>query len=494
MNAWASGNWNGVLASATGTANAYFLNATSSPFTAVYAGTASGYAYYNAITVTSTASVASGTLTNFPMLFSGTYSWLAASSSGGTLQNGNGYDMTFASSPSCSPSLNFQIENYVSSTGAITAWVQVPTMSTGTVIYLCYDNATISTSQQNATGTWDSNYVGVWHFPSATSLNASDSTSFANNLTASGTVVATSGFIGTGAGAASFANTSYLREPSFSYSTTTMTAEAWAYSTNFPQNQSLFDVEATNHHWELFFNTTGLGLTGGAVGGPTSTAPSNSNWHFLVGVWNGTSGSLYVDGALAATKTITAASTTSGTLDIGAFGDIGSYGFTGSMQELRLSRTVRSSQWLLTEYNNENSPNTFYAVGGQVGGVESIPEQLGEGTTTYNRYFYLSDVYRDSNGNVTTTAGGSGVFYDPSTKLVTVVVRGTGAAAAQSFTFSEYITRNGNNNFSQTSWSGGSGQTTPVTIVGTTFAASTNTAINASGAIQLYTQGNSCVL
>ena len=105
---------------------------------------AANYTFYRSITVTSTASIASGTNANFPMLFGGTYSWLAASTSAGQIQNlatsGNPIaiqepaDLIFVTSTptvsagawSCGTSLNFETESYVSSTGAINDWINVP--------------------------------------------------------------------------------------------------------------------------------------------------------------------------------------------------------------------------------------------------------------------------------------------------------------------------------------------------------------------------------
>lgn len=349
-----------------------------------------GYTYYRSITVTSTASVASGTLTSFPMFFSSgssSYSWLAASSSGGTLQNPNGYDFIFATSTACATGVNFQVENYTSSTGAINAWVQVPTISTGTVLYICYDNSSITTSQQHTSSTWDSNYVGVWHFPkSSGTLVASDSTSFANNLTASGTSATTGALGGNTDGGAAFTPNDYLRETTFSNSTTTMTVEAWVYSANFAQNAMIFNVETTNKHWHFSFETNHLSLYGASTT-PTvsSTLPSNSAWHLLVGVLNGATGTIYMDGALQTSGSITKASTTSGALDVGGYTDSGGgYYFTGDMDELRISKTVRTSQWILTEYNSENSPQTFYTVGSQIGGTGGTDTWISASASNWN--------------------------------------------------------------------------------------------------------------
>ena len=60
--------------------------------------------------------------------------------------------------------------------------------------------------------------------------------------------------------------------------------------------------------------------------------------------------------------------------------------------------------------NTSSSP--FSAVGGGSG-----TESLTIGTSTYTRYFYLSDIQRNTAGQIVTSDG----TYDPSTKQVTVV-------------------------------------------------------------------------
>ena len=91
-------------------------------------------------------------------------------------------------------------------------------------------------------------------------------------------------------------------------------------------------------------------------------------------------------------------------------------------------------------------------------------------------------MYRDASGNVTSTASNN--FYDPSTKLVTVVVSQASSTVAPT-TYSLYITRSGDNALSQSTWAGGSGQSGPVTTVNNTYASGTSITVNASGSIQL---------
>ena len=41
------------------------------------------------------------------------------------------------------------------------------------------------------------------------------------------------------------------------------------------------------------------------------------------------------------------------------------YDWDGFIGEFRISKTARSADWIVTEYNNQNSPSTFYTVGSQ---------------------------------------------------------------------------------------------------------------------------------
>jgi hypothetical protein len=124
-----------------------------------------------------------------------------------------------------------------------------------------------------------------------------------------------------------------------------------------------------------------------------------------------------------------------------------------------------------------NSP--FSITGGTATSTESFTVQ----GIAYTRSFYLSDTYRDSSGNVTSTIAGNN--YDPSTKFVTVVVAASSTPATTPFTVIFYITRNQSNVFSQTSWVGGSGQSTSTPVVGTSYATSVNIGTNATGSFQL---------
>ena len=120
------------------------------------AGPLNGYAYERALTVSSSTSITSGTLSNFPMLINTSL----ASSETKDLNR-----RTYSESLHCPerraraiPSSVFSLsrasararsitrqEDSVPSTGAVTDWVNVPSLSAGTVIYACYGKSSVAT-------------------------------------------------------------------------------------------------------------------------------------------------------------------------------------------------------------------------------------------------------------------------------------------------------------------------------------------------------------
>ena len=93
-------------------------------------------------------------------------------------------------------------------------------------------------------------------------------------------------------------------------------------------------------------------------------------------------------------------------------------------------------------------------------------ESITVATTTYKRYFCITNVTRDSGDLITTGAG----FNDPSTLEVDVFYSWPKSATAS---ISMYLTRNRSNSFVQTDWSGGPGQAGPATTTNNKFATST---------------------
>ena len=129
---------------------------------------ADNYGYRMGITVNSS-QVQNGPLTNFPFLFNTTSTNLKTTANGGHVTSAYGYDIIFRAldATTCGGTapctLDHEIEKYDGSTGEFVAWVRVPSINNGTVLYIYYGNASITSSPENKTGVWDSNYKGVWH-------------------------------------------------------------------------------------------------------------------------------------------------------------------------------------------------------------------------------------------------------------------------------------------------------------------------------------------
>jgi len=121
------------------------------------------------------------TLTNFPVVINlNSDSDLADDLK---CQN-DGDDIVFTDSSG--NKLNHEIEFYNSSNGHLVAWVNVTSLSSSvdTILYMYYGNPVCS-SQQNATGVWDSNYKMIHHLKETTGMHY-DSTSHGSNGTAYG--------------------------------------------------------------------------------------------------------------------------------------------------------------------------------------------------------------------------------------------------------------------------------------------------------------------
>jgi hypothetical protein len=338
------------------------------------------YVYARTITIdhTKVATVGNTDQTNFPVLVSGTYSYLATQANGGKIQNTvslNGQtvpaDLAFTSDSACIVNLNWEIASYTASTGQIEAWVQVPTLShsSDTVIYMCYDRTAVKTYQSTVASTWDSNFKGVWHLSNGISLSALDSTSNANNGTINGPN-ATAGKIG---GAGSFANNSIAVPMSgFPTGSGVATTEGWAYLSVIPSSLDFLFSYGTGSYANasgIFFMNDGSGnlqvvYSSWGPGIGSNARPSLNNWHHIVGTYDGTNMCLYIDGALDDCAA-QAQNTINTVAFIGAWVCGGScVPMTGFIDEVRLSSVVRSADWIVTEYNNQHIPDKASGAGG----------------------------------------------------------------------------------------------------------------------------------
>jgi type II secretory pathway pseudopilin PulG len=135
-------------------------------------------------------------------------------------------------------------------------------------------------------------------------------------------------------------------------------------------------------------------------------------------------------------------------------------------------RAASEKDWHNIDTLATSSANRYYVIASTspfttTSGVESVLV----GTTTFTRWFYIDDVYRNVSGKIDV----SGSSPDPSTKKATVVYTWP-TGNNSSGTFVGYITRTHDEALLQTDWGAGANQSGPLnaTSVNSKFATSVN--------------------
>ncbi|MGO8758759.1 MAG: DUF2341 domain-containing protein, partial [Terracidiphilus sp.] len=351
--------------------------------------TTAGYSFMRAIVIDHN-QVPNTDQANFPFSFNSTDPAFATTENGGHMANIDAYDLMFTTDPAGQSPLNYELEEYNAITGQVIAWIQIPNLShtTDTVIYVFYGNAAISTSQQNPTGVWDQNFMGVWHVPNGTNLSLADSTSNGDNGTNAG-ATATAGEIDGGMATTGAFSSAEIGTPAnlanLAHGNATFSAwvnpsagggiilgkgdlfeGGWALGLNI-QNQPQLVVYDTNT--DPYFAT------------PPSSVSVSSGWNLVTATITQTAASpiqsqitLYVNGAPSATGTITIDNPVDDTYSPAFLASDDTFGgyptFTsgvngsivGAEDEFRISNIARSPDWIATEYNNQRPSSNFYAL------------------------------------------------------------------------------------------------------------------------------------
>jgi hypothetical protein len=335
-------------------------------------------------------------LTNFSVLVSVTDPDLRHTSLGGKVGKTDGTDILFTSADG-STKLDHEIEKYASTTGELIAWVEIPSLSSSldTTLYMYFGNAA-SSDQSNPTGTWNSNYISVWHIgenPASNGTTINDSTS--NNLDASLTTddgssnKSTTGKIGQGIALDNFgdyvtkADDSLLSFTNGSGTDTAYSIGGWFYLNDITETAGLMSkwIDCTDDEWVFYIASGNLAIENYDAGGGCASVigrsvaldsgSHQSRWLHIIATYNGSENQsglkIYINGTQVDT-TNTAGSTISGMSNTTAPVRVGDYGgaannLNGSVDDIKILSTELSADWIKTEYNNQSSPNTFYSYG-----------------------------------------------------------------------------------------------------------------------------------
>ena len=334
--------------------------------------------YRKAITIDNT-KVPNTDQTNFPVLISHTDADLKYTTSGGKVTDLEGDDIIFTSADG-STKLDHEIEKYASTTGEIIAWVKVPSLSSSvdTVLYVYYGNSSITISQEDIPGVWDdggdNNFKMVQHLQE-TDIDGGagdiyDSTGNNNDGTTSGmdTDDQVSGQVD---GSFDFdGGDDYVIINSINGDNSSEGTYAfWLYYENSRDYDGFLTSGSANPI--IYFRAEGtirvsIDDTGGfpyAINITGGQVPLNQ-WVFYVITYDSSGGILYKNGDVDGQDTIGSESyVATSNFYIASNRGIADRYADSIIDEVRISSTARSADWITTEYNNQSDPDNFYELG-----------------------------------------------------------------------------------------------------------------------------------
>ncbi len=273
-------------------------------------------------------------------------------------------------------------QNHNSTHAHLVAWVKTDLSSTVDTILAMYYSNPQAPSQENPNNVWNQDYMGVWHLgeTSGGSGAIKDSTSNINHGTDAGNP--TFGIGGPIGNAMLFDGTDDTincgNGPSLTIAGNTMTIEAWAYLNEDTAPQWGSGIAHKAMSYQLFQDWDASRRFSFEMNADSRTWVSDTNkdmyrWYHVVGVYDGVSTYIYVDGIQRGffpnTGPIDA---TVAPFYIGR----GDQYFDGRIDEVRVLNVSKSAEWILAEFRNQNDPSGFYSMGAEV------PAQTGSIDTT----------------------------------------------------------------------------------------------------------------
>ena len=296
--------------------------------------------------------------------------------------------------------LDHEIESYDPQTGALTCWVRLPVLfnnvNTELKIGVGNPNITVTTTPESV---WNATYEAVYHMHNnpnnqdlddvAGNFDGVDYGSMGSSNLISGKISKAIKFNGS-------SNYYAIKNKSFhgTGSIPTLMVSSWVRTnfshSSYSSNWSIVDFDRSEFFnfyvhgtGKISFSSTGSNGTNDFNGGQSGQV-NDGNWHYVVGVYDGSSKLLYIDGVLVATQSNAHNGAGIGR-NITRYGFIGDGSeassfnssrnniyFDGELDEIRILTVPKSADWIATEYNNQNSPSTFYSLGN----INNLPIEL----------------------------------------------------------------------------------------------------------------------
>lgn len=334
-----------------------------------------GWNYRRAITIDNSASTS--TLGNFTVRVS-----LTASNITYSATSPGGADIRFTDGTNTTP-LSYEIEQW-NPNGTSEIWVKVPSLVAGTnTIYMYYGNASAVDNQTPKTA-WGERYTTIQHMNDTPGPYTADSTSYGNNGNKANANAPTPDNSGKVAGAQYFAGSPAVStiadQDVFSPTTNDMSVSAWVQVPVGAAAQgngacggagAYFLGKGTTGQSEWMFendNNSRLCFTMYQPGGSAynsvsyATTINDGNYHFYEATMSyGGALILYRDGVQVATSSTVSGTMANGTAPV-TIGAVNGVYATAEIDEVRISRTVRSADWVKAEYNSANNTIASYGL------------------------------------------------------------------------------------------------------------------------------------
>lgn len=328
---------------------------------------------------------ASGTnLTGFPVLIQ-----LDSSTIDYSKTQGNGEDIRFVDPDNPALVLSHEVEKWDEG-GTSLVWVKVPQVnasSTTDYVWMYYNNATIG-SGQDVANTWDANYKAVWHLkenPATTCSGANeicDSTSAAHHGNMNGAMTAADQVPGQVDGSIDFdGSDDFFDTGDISEINGVNKATFSAWIKRRTTGSMVLNLKQVGGH-DFGIEAWSDGLVYLAVSNGTNVAgtfaSNDTNWHLVTFVYDGTQATNatkllgYLDGVqqtLSFIGTIPSTTTNNTTpFMIGRDGAAGGARTNGFTDEIRISNTNRSADWVRAEHKTMTGAFTSYSAEESQGG------------------------------------------------------------------------------------------------------------------------------
>lgn len=291
--------------------------------------------------------------------------------------NGGG-DIRLSSDDAGANELPLEVVKCDTTTQKLVVWYRLPTAAQGDYVYIsCGDGGTMYavTDTYGRNAVWV-DYDNVYHFSELAAPFVDSTGNGYDILSVTGAISGVDGKIDKGI---RFDSTSALINANTSVDAISdITLSAWVKieGVTGPGPNSIINVGGSNNGFELFYrnspDTFSIKSTTSSELKSSFTLADNSNtWALLHGISSGTAMEIYANGSLdVSTGGTSSTGVHDGTLGLlsGNGGEVASNKVMNQtvIDEVRVSRTVLSSDYITTEYANQSSHATFY------GAIESV--------------------------------------------------------------------------------------------------------------------------